>query len=116
MIGLVEISVSDIVKAYQLLMKEIDVNKSHNQFKKRVDHLRDIIENSAGRKKRLFSILKNNTATYNKVHTLLEELVYASKLSVSNTMLVRVEMASLIQDILRQYNEIEGVKHEKADS
>ena len=29
-------------------------------------------------------------------------------------MLVRVEMASLIQDILRQYNEIEGVKHEKS--
>lgn len=117
MIGLVEISVTDIVKAYQMLMKEVDVNKSsHNQFKKRVDHLRDIIENSAGRKKRLFNILKNDTATYNKVHTLLEELVYASKLSVSNTMLVRIEMASLIQDILRQYNEIEGEKHEKANS
>jgi site-specific recombinase len=116
MIGLVEISVDDILKAYTLLIKDVELNSTQNQFKKRVDHLRDIIENSAGRKRKVFNILKNDTATYTKVHTLLEELVYASKLSVSNTMLVRVEMASLIQDILRHYNEIEGVKHEEANN
>lgn len=105
MIGLVEIRVNNIVKAYKLLMEDEELKNTQGQFEKRVDHLRDIIEHNAGRKKSNF--FRHSKENYIKVNTLLEELVYASKLSATKTMLVRVEMASLIQDILRHYDELE---------
>lgn len=119
MIGLVEISVEDILKSYTLLMRDTDTSERDKRFESRVRHLKNIIDNSAGQHKKLFDMFskskKNRVCYYTQVHCILEELVYASKLSVTRTMLVRIEMACLIQDILRHYNEIKGVKYEKSN-
>ena len=118
MIGLVEISVDDIIKSYTSLMRDEETSEREKKFESRVRHLKNIIDNSTGQHKKLFDMFsstkKNGSDYYTRVHCILEELVYASKLSVTRTMLVRIEMACLIQDILRHYKEIKGApKDEK---
>lgn len=93
MIGFVEVEISNIKKAYSLIKNDIK-NESSPSIDYKIKNLSSIINNDAGKRK-IFSRKEKL-----KVKALLHELVYSSYVSTSERMLLRVEVASLIQDII----------------
>jgi len=93
MIGFVEVEISKIKQAYSLLKNDMD-NQSSPSIDEKIKKLSMILNNDSG-KHRLFSHKEKL-----KVKALLHELVYSSYVSTSKKMLLRVEVASLIQDII----------------
>ena len=93
MIGFVEVEISKIKKAYGLLKNDLK-NQSSPSIDSKIKNLSSIINHDAG-KNRLFSHKEKL-----KVKALLHELVYSSYVSNSSVMLLRIEVASLIQDII----------------
>jgi len=94
MIGFVEVEISSIKKAYSLIKDDIN-NQSSPSIDDKIKNLSRIINNDAGKKQRMFSHKEKL-----KVKALLHELVYSSYVSTSERMLLRVEVASLIQYII----------------
>lgn len=103
MIGFVEVEVELIKKAYGYLEQDEDVAnealKSNTNLMSRVNFMADVINVSAGKR----SYFKK-TQKY-KLKKMLQEVTYASFASNSKTMFIRVEMASIILDIIQIYNE-----------
>lgn len=93
MIGFVEVEITSIKKAYSLLKNDIN-KQSTPRIDSKIKNLSSIINQDAG-KNRLFSHKEKL-----KVKALLHELVYSSYVSTSDIMLLRIEVASLIQDII----------------
>jgi len=100
MIGFVEVEIDRIKKAYNYIKHDID-NPSPPEMEKKIKRLSAIINNDGG--KRLFSQKEKV-----KVTMLLHELVYSSLVTTANHMLLRIEVASLIQDIISLHDENEG--------
>ena len=98
MIGFVEVDIKQIKKAYNLIKNndEYDVNQHLNHHK--LKRVTDIV--NAGTKRPIFS-RKDQL----RIKKLLQELVYSSFISSSDYMILRVEVASLIQDIIYHYND-----------
>lgn len=92
MIGFVEVEIDRIKTAYNYIKKDID-NPSSPEMEQKLKKLSAIINNDSG--KRLFSHKEKL-----KVKMLLHELVYSSLVTTANHMLLRIEVASLIQDII----------------
>lgn len=98
MIGFVEVEISKIKEAYGFLKSDIE-NQSSESIDKKIKNLSRIINTDSGCNK-LFSHKEKL-----KVKALLHELVYSSYVSTSDRMLLRIEVASLIQDIITLHND-----------
>lgn len=102
MIGFVEVEIDRIKKAYNYIKQDID-KPTPPEMEKKLKKLSAIINNDSGR--RLFSQKEKL-----RVKMLLHELVYSSLVTTANHMLLRIEVASLIQDIISLYEDNEGRK------
>lgn len=92
MIGFVEVEIEKIRKAYNFIKNDIE-NKAEIKVGRKADDLSRLLVSK--KKCRLFSRREQL-----KVKNLLHELVYSSLVTESTKMLLRIEVASLIQDIL----------------
>lgn len=104
MIGFVDVKVDMIKRAYKLLeeddeIAEIAIN-SNKKFSKRIRSMGDIVNASMG-KQRYF-----NKSDKIKLKRLLEEVAYASYATENTSMFIRIEMASIILDIIKIYEEV----------
>lgn len=102
MIGLVEVDVEKIIQAYKYLKEDKDcIIKQNKSFMDKLIYLSNVLDYSKKNKRKLFS-------NKEKIHIkqLLEELVYASLMRTKKTssMYLRIEVASIIQDILEAYS------------
>lgn len=99
MIGFVEVDIKHIKKAYNYL-KTYDNNdiKKDEELSNKIDNLSNIISSNEGTNKKIFQKKENK-----EVKDILEELVYSSFISYSNYIILRTELASLIQDIIYLY-------------
>lgn len=103
MIGFVDVKVDMIKRAYKLLeeddeIAEIAIN-SNRKFSKRIRSMGDIINASKG-KHTYF-----NKSDKIKLKRLLEEVAYASYATENTSMFIRIEMASIILDIIKIYED-----------
>lgn len=99
MIGFVEVDIEKIKKAYNLIKNDDDSEVSSHVNHKKLRRVTDIVNES----KRGPSIFSRKE--HIKVKKLLQELVYSSFISSSEYMILRVEVASLIQDIVYHYGD-----------
>ncbi len=100
MIGFVEVKVDLIRRAYTHLEKD-DESSRLNQYPSlmnRVNDMSDIINHGRGKKSGYFK--KEDKMKLKKI---LRETAYASFVTESDTMLIRIEMASILQDIINIY-------------
>lgn len=104
MIGFVEVEIDKIRLAYNYLRRDEDTPTSP-ALDKKIKKLSQIINHDRGA--RLFSKRERL-----RVKMLLHELVYSSLVTTSDKMLLRIEVASLIQDIINLYEESRLIKHE----
>lgn len=109
MIGFVDVKVEMIKKAYNYLNDDDEVTanmalSSDKSFGERISNMSDIINASRGKSNTYFK--KSDKL---KLKRLLEEVAYASYATENDSMFIRIEMASIILDILRIY-EPEEVK------
>jgi len=107
MIGFVEVKVDLIREAYQNLEKHKEHNDSdwekYPLLSNRINTISEIMENSRGKKKRKYF----HREDHEKLRKLLRETAYASFASEKDTMIIRIEMASIILDIIKIYKEID---------
>lgn len=101
MIGFVDVKVAMIKRAYEHLendedLAEVAIN-SNQMFSKRIKNMTDIINNSKGKTSYF------NKSDKIKLKRLLEEVAYASYATESDSMFIRIEMASIILDIINIY-------------
>lgn len=94
MYGLVEVSVTVIRKAYRFLKSDPSLNPEENAEKKPFKNVKEA--------------LKDNKCIFTKeqleaLTEILSEIVYASYISTSETMLIKIEIAGIIQDIIEFY-------------
>lgn len=99
MIGFVEVDIDKIKKAYNLIKNSDDDDVTTHVNSKKLRRISDIV-NDTERGSSIFSRKEQI-----KVKKLLQELVYSSFISSSEYMILRVEVASLIQDIVYHYGE-----------
>lgn len=103
MIGFVEVSVDLIKQAYQYLENDseiVDENLKRNKLlSHRLSIMNDIMNTSRG--KRSGMNFRNDEKV--KLKRLLQEVAYASFATKNSTMLIRIEMASIILDIIKIY-------------
>lgn len=101
MIGFVDVKVETIKKAYNYLNKDEelaqDALSTDKTFKERISNMGDIMNNSRGKA----SYFKKSEKV--KLKKLLEEVAYASFATDKDSMFIRIEMASIILDIIRIY-------------
>lgn len=97
MIGFVEVEIEKIKLAYNYLRSESSTPTTP-ALNKKIKKLSQIIDNDRGAK--LFSKKEKL-----RVKLLLHELVYSSLVTTSDKMLLRIEVASLIQDIINLYDD-----------
>lgn len=97
MIGFVEVDIEQIKKAYNLIKNDDDFDVNAHVSGNKIRRITDIVNADAGRS----SIFSRKERL--KVKKLLQELVYSSFISTSDYMILRVEVASLIQDIVFHY-------------
>lgn len=101
MIGFVDVKVETIKKAYNYLNKDEELAKdaltTDKSFSERISNMSDIINNSRGK----HSYFKKSDKL--KLKRLLEEVAYASFATENDSMFIRIEMASIILDIIRIY-------------
>lgn len=102
MIGMVSVSTESVRLAYRYLEDDDDckgdaLSKNKN-LKIRMEAITDIINASRGKRKGCFS--KSDKV---KLLKLLKEVAYASYASSDGTLLLRIEMANIIQDIIKFY-------------
>lgn len=102
MIGFVEVKVDLIRRAYTYLEKDEEDSSSkinrHPLLASRVEAMSDIINNGRGRRNKYFKKEEKM-----KLQKILRETAYASFATESDTMLIRIEMASILQDIIKIY-------------
>ena len=113
MIGFVEVDVKIIKKAYRLIKDEDSetILGNNEQVSKKISHLSDIINSGAGKKEKLF---RNKQRI--EIKEILEELVYASFISKNSSFMLRVELVSIIQDILFIYEGSEKIISEELNN
>ena len=93
MIGFVEVDIKKIKKAYGIIKHSMDEPTPQS-----VDIRVERLQNALSRERRNKNMFTKKERI--KVKDLLKELVYASCVSSSKIMLLRIEVASLIQDII----------------
>lgn len=107
MIGFVDVKVDLIKKAYQLLEQDEELAsfdmKSNALLMHRVETISDIINTSRGRRRKGYFKKEDKL----KLRKLLREVAYASYATESESMLIRIEMASIILDIVKIYEKQE---------
>lgn len=103
MYGLVEVHTDTVKQAYRLIkgdcskMEEEQVVNSNTLFKKRVN------------KEKSSNVFNEKQKQHLK--EILEDLVYASYISSNEFMLIKVEIAGIIQDIICTYTEEMETQH-----
>lgn len=101
MIGFVDVKVELIKEAYAFLKNDVEIAGSeittNKSFSSKIKNITSIMNNSAG-KTSYFT-----KADKIKLKRLLEEVSYASYATESDSMFIRIEMASIILDIIKIY-------------
>lgn len=109
MIGFVDVKVSMIKRAYQHLENDVDIAEvainSNKKFSNRVRDMSEIMNTSKGKNNSYFK--KTDKV---RLKRLLEEVAYASYATDSDSMFIRIEMASIILDIIKIYEDIQRDK------
>lgn len=108
MYGLVEVKVSIVRKAYRFLKNDKRLSDDEDEGNK---------SSFLSKIKGLMRPVNEKAKTYNKedeiysieqkrqIREILAEIVYASYISTSEHMMVKIEIASIIQDIIDLYSE-----------
>lgn len=104
MIGFVEVDIEKIKMAYNLIKNNDDRDVSSHVNRKKLRRVSDIVNDTE--RGSIFSRKEEI-----KVKKLLQELVYSSFISSSEYMILRVEVASLIQDIVYHYESGAPLSH-----
>lgn len=101
MIGFVDVKVDMIKRAYSHLEKDVDIAASalhsDKSFSRRIQNMTEILNTSKGKSSYF------NKSDKMKLKRLLEEVAYASFATESENMFIRIEMASIILDIIKIY-------------
>jgi len=103
MIGFVDVKVDMIKEAYEYLKNDDEIAGSaistDKSFSSKIKNITDILNNSKGKSSYF------NRADKIKLKRLLEEVAYASFATENDSMFIRIEMASIILDILKIYKQ-----------
>lgn len=99
MYGLVEVNVEVIRKAYRFLQSDDSISELSSD-KKPFQNVKQALSD----KKCIFT--KEQLVVLSEI---LSEIVYASHISTSNHMLIKIEIAGIIQDIIEFYEVTEQV-------
>ena len=103
MIGFVDVKVDMIKEAYEYLKNDDEIAGSaistDKSFSSKIKNITDILNNSKGKSSYF------NRADKIKLKRLLEEVAYASFATENDSMFIRIEMASIILDIIKIYKQ-----------
>lgn len=104
MYGLVEVEVGIVRKAYRFLKNdkkvcgEMEICKSSPSFFKRIKDLMATENEKQKTSQEIYSIEQRR-----QIREILAEIVYASYISTSEHMMIKIEIAGIIQDIIDMY-------------
>ncbi|ASV44197.1 hypothetical protein PBI_SCTP2_182 [Salicola phage SCTP-2] len=112
MIGFVEVDIKYIKKAYSFIKNydnEETISKNE-KISEKLEKVNDIMKVSTGRKGFF------NKKQRIKLKSLLEELVYSSYISSNEYIILRTELAGLIQDIIYLYEDVHNNNEDSPDN